>query len=71
LSRLDGGELVEVEVWTARDELAYALEAPVWERYGMFAGQPAIRADVIWTFSNREVVIVGRRGDTRFEEAVR
>jgi hypothetical protein len=71
LSRLEGDELVDIERWTGRDELTYALEAPVWDRYGMFAGQPAIRADVIWTLPDRRVVIVGRRGGGRFEEAVR
>ena len=71
LSRLDGTELVDVELWTSRDELTCALEAPVWDRYGTFAGQPAIRGDVIWTLADRAVVIVGRRGEARFEEAVR
>jgi hypothetical protein len=71
LSRIDGEELVDVEQWTSRDELTFALEAPVWDRYGTFAGQPAIRGDVIWTLADRTVVIVGRRGDASFEEAVR
>jgi hypothetical protein len=71
LSRIIGDELVDIELWTARDELTYALEAPVWDRYGMFAGQPAIRGDVIWALADRTVVIVGTRGGTRFEEAVR
>ena len=43
LSRLDGDELVDVERWIGRDELAFALEAPVWDRYGQFVGQPGIR----------------------------
>ena len=71
LSRIIGDELVDIELWTARDELTYALEAPVWDRYGMFAGQPAIRGDFIWALADRTVVIVGTRGGTRFEEAVR
>ena len=29
LSRIDGGELIDVERWSGRDELAYALEAPI------------------------------------------
>jgi hypothetical protein len=53
-----------------RDALALALEAPVWDRYGMFAGQPWIRGEVIWTTDERLVVISGRRGDSRFEEIV-
>ncbi len=43
LSRCEGGEMVDVERWTFRDELAYALEALVWDRYGAFAGHPLIR----------------------------
>ena len=60
---IDGEELVDVERWTSRDELAYALEAPVWDRFGTFAGQPFIRGEVIWTVADRSVVIVGTRGD--------
>ena len=70
LSRVENDELIDVERWTSHDELAYALEAPVWDRYGMFAGHPLIRGDVIWTVEDRSVVIVGRRGDDRFEESV-
>lgn len=68
LWRLEGEELVEVERWTCRDELCHALEAPVWERYGGFAGHPLIRAEVIWTADDRCVVIRGRRGGRAFEE---
>ena len=71
LSRVDGDEFVDVERWTGRDELCYALEAPVWDRFGTFAGQPAISGEVIWTVEDRRVVITGRRGDRRFEEVVR
>lgn len=71
LWRLDGDELAELAGWTGRDELSNALEAPVWDRYGTFAGQAAIRAEVIWTLEGRSVVIVGRRGGRRFREAVR
>jgi hypothetical protein len=71
LWRLEGGELVEVERWTySRDELCYALEAPVWERFGTFVGHPAIRGEVIWSAQDRSVVISGRRGERRFEELV-
>jgi hypothetical protein len=70
LSRVEDDQLVEVERWTSRDELAYALEAPVWDRFGVFAGQPLIHGDVIWTAADRSVVIVGTRGDERFEETV-
>jgi hypothetical protein len=45
LHRLDRDGLVDVERWTGRDELCYALEAPVWDRFGSFAGQPPDRRD--------------------------
>jgi len=32
LLKLEDDELLEIERWTSRDELCYALEAPVWER---------------------------------------
>lgn len=68
LSRVDGNELVDVERWTDHDELCDALEAPVWDRFGSFAGQPPIAGTVTWTSADRRVVIEGRRGDARFEE---
>jgi hypothetical protein len=68
LSRLDAGELVDVERWTGRDELAYALEAPVWDRYGGFAGQPSIRGTVTWMVVEGVVLISGWRGHEGFEE---
>jgi hypothetical protein len=68
LRRLVGGELVDVERWTGRDELAYALEGPVWDRYGEFAGQPRIRGTVTWIVATRLVVIEGDRAGERFEE---
>jgi hypothetical protein len=70
LSRVGDDELIDVERWTSRDELAYALEAPVWDRYGLFAGQPFISGEVIWTVEDRLVVIAGTRGGERFEETV-
>ncbi len=69
-SRIDGDQLVDIERWTGRDELCYALEAPVWDRFGSFAGQPQISGTVTWTAANRRVLIEGRRGDGRFEELV-
>jgi hypothetical protein len=68
LSRVERDELVDVEHWSGRDELCYALEAPVWDRFGSFAGQPRIVGTVIWTAADRRVVIEGRRGEKRFEE---
>jgi hypothetical protein len=70
LHRLEGDDLVGVERWTGRDELCYALEAPVWDRFGSFVGQPRITGTVVWTTADRRVVIEGRRGDKRFEEIV-
>jgi hypothetical protein len=70
LHRLDGDEPVDVEWWTSRDELCYALEAPVWNRFGSFAGQPRIAGTILWTTADRRVVIEGRRGAQRFEEAM-
>jgi hypothetical protein len=71
LSRVDGGELVDVERWSGgRDELTCALEAPVWDRYGTFAGQPRVRGTVVWSVPDRPVVIVGERIGEQFEEAV-
>jgi hypothetical protein len=70
LSRLDDDELVDVEQWIGRDELCYALEAPIWDRFGSFAGQPQIAGTVVWTTADRRVVIEGRGGGKRFEELV-
>jgi hypothetical protein len=70
LRRLDDDELVDVERWTSGDELCYALAAPVWDRFGSFAGQPRVAGTVVWTTADRRVVIEGRRGDDRFEEVM-
>jgi hypothetical protein len=70
LSRLDGDKLVDLNQSTARDELTYALEAPIWDRYGLFAGQPAIRGTVRWVLALRSIVIAGRRGGEAFQEVV-
>jgi hypothetical protein len=64
------GRLVDVERSSCRDELALALEAPVWDRYAGFAGQPWIRGTVAWSVADRAIVIVGRRGDLAFEEGI-
>ena len=70
LSRLEGNELVDVERWTGRDELAYTLEGPLWDRYAGFAGQPWIRATAAWTVADRSILITGRRGETAFQEVL-
>jgi hypothetical protein len=71
LLRVESERLVEVERWTSRDELCYALEAPVWERFGTFAGLPLTQGEVVWTAADRSVLIRGRRGGRMFEEFVR
>lgn len=63
LSRLQGDELIDVERWSGRDELALALEGPVWDRYAGFAGQPQIRGTVAGSVAECSIVIVGRRGE--------
>jgi len=68
LQRVRNEEPHVVRLWPDSDELANALAAPVWNRFGTFAGQPFVRAEVIWTVDRRSVVIVGRRGERRFEE---
>jgi hypothetical protein len=71
LSRFDAGEIVDVERWSGRNELTYALVAPIWDRYGVFTGHPRIPATVTWIATERCVVISGDRGGERFEETVR
>lgn len=68
LGRVDAHDLVDVERWSAQDELALALEGPVWDRYGQFAGHPWIRGAVTWTHAERRILIAGRRGGETFEE---
>jgi len=70
LSRLEGGQLLDVERWSGRDRLAYALEAPVWDRYGSFTGPPQVGGTLTWTLADRRIVIVGRRGRVDFEEVI-
>lgn len=71
LSRMDGDKLVDVELWTGRDDLCFALEAPVWDRFGLFAGQPHISGEVLWLAEDHSVVITGTRSGKAFEETVR
>ena len=67
LSVLDGRS-VEIGRFACRDELVYALEAPVWDRFGSFAGHPRISGTVVWTTRDRILAVVGRRGGEHFEE---
>lgn len=70
LLRLEDGGLAEVECWSSRDELCYALEAPVWARFGTFLGHPLITGEVVWLAEERAVEIIGTRGGRRFEESL-
>jgi hypothetical protein len=70
LDRVDG-QASRTVGWWDRDELPYALEGPVWDRFGGFAAQPTVRGVVLWTVTDRLVVITGQRGDQGFEEVVR
>jgi hypothetical protein len=69
LSLIDADEPIDVERWSSR-ELCHALGAPVWDRFGSFAGQPPIAGTVRWSLADRSVVIEGQRDDVRFEELV-
>jgi hypothetical protein len=70
LGRLEEHKLVEIERWSARDELSLALEGPVWDRYGQFAGHPWIRGTLTWTLAARRILISGHRGGEAFEETL-
>jgi hypothetical protein len=70
LSRFEHGELVAFDRRTALDEVAQALAAPVWHRYGSFAGQPPMRGTIMWSVADRQIGIYGHRGEEPFEEIV-
>jgi hypothetical protein len=70
LSRADDDELVDVERWSGRDELCHALETPVWDCFGLFAGQPPIAGTITWSTADRRVLIEGRHGDAAFDGLV-
>jgi hypothetical protein len=57
--------------WSAgENELAGALAAPVWGRYGSFRGQPRIAATLAWNVADRSLLLAGRRASERFEETL-
>jgi hypothetical protein len=57
--------------WGAGEsELAGALAAPVWGRYGSFRGQPRIAATLAWNAADRSLLLAGTRGSERFEETL-
>lgn len=70
LSRPEGDEVIDIERWSGRNELGLALEGPVWDRYGQFAGHPRIRGAVTWTITDRCILITGQRGGAYFEETL-
>ena len=51
-----------------QSELAGALAAPAWARYGSFRGQPRIAATLQWSVAERSLTLAGTRGTERFEE---
>ena len=53
LLRLEGEEVVQVERWTGGDELCYALEAPAWDRFGLFAGRPLVSGEMTRSAEDR------------------
>jgi endogenous inhibitor of DNA gyrase (YacG/DUF329 family) len=52
-------------------ELAGALAAPVWGRYGSFRGQPPIAATLRWSVAERSLMLAGTRGTERLQEILR
>ena len=67
LSYLDGRS-VEIRHSDWQHELTHALEGPVWDRFGSFAGHPRISGTLAWTTADRTLIVAGRRGGERFEE---
>jgi hypothetical protein len=68
VSAAGGGELAR---WRAGEsELGDALAAPVWARYGVFRGQPAITGTLSWSVAERSIMLAGRRGSERFAETL-
>ena len=51
-------------------ELAGALAAPIWGRYGSFRGQRPIRATLVWNVAKRSLVLAGTRAGERFEQTL-
>ena len=51
-----------------QSELAGALAAPAWARYGSFRGQPRIAAMLQWSVAERSLTLAGTRGTGRFQE---
>jgi hypothetical protein len=57
--------------WTADEsELASALAAPAWARYGAFRGLPRIAATLAWSVAERSLMLAGTRGSERFQETL-
>lgn len=64
----DGSELGR---WQAGEsELADALAAPVWARYGSFRGQPPITATLRWSVAERSLTLAGSRGGEPFAQTL-
>ena len=65
---VDGSELRR---WRAGEgELADALAAPVWARYGTFQRQPAITGTLRYAVAERSITLAGRRGSQPFTKTI-
>ena len=61
----------ELARWRAGEsELGDALAVPVWARYGVFRGQPAITGTLSWSVAERSITLAGRRGSERFAQTL-
>ena len=58
----------EKEVDTIKEGLCDALEAPVWDRYGSFAGEYNVDGEVVWDVKEGKVYIKGSEEVTQTEE---
>jgi hypothetical protein len=57
--------------WQAGEsELADALAAPVWARYGSFRGQPPIAGTLRWNVAERSITLSGTRGSQPFAQTL-
>ena len=65
-----GGRELTRWLQAPQNELANALAAPVWGRYGSFRAQQSIRATLAWNVANRSVLLAGTRGTERFEQVL-
>jgi hypothetical protein len=69
--RIEAGDR-ELAHWSdaGASQLAGALAAPVWGRYGSCQGQPRMAATLQWHVADRSLRVAGARGAGRFEETL-